>query len=150
MRIAVSPSAQVRRLGIGRQVGEPILGGCVGIPASYLLFRQALRTQASALPEPSTTPCPATASELTTNAERYATESPSITVELHLDDVLRLAVRDAANGLPILRPPVHDTDENGRGLRLVAALCSDWGTALHEDGTKTVWASFRLPRSPFI
>ena len=52
-----------------------------------------------------------------------------------------MSVRDAS---PV-RPTLRDEDplrSSGRGLRLIAALASDWGVELEADG-KTVWAELQ-------
>lgn|GEM_PF-425306 len=53
------------------------------------------------------------------------------------DGVLRVDVEDCGGGTPRLRR-TEPTAPNGRGLALVDALASGWGTT-HETGRTTVW-----------
>jgi hypothetical protein len=52
-------------------------------------------------------------------------------------DVVRVGVRDTGGGTPPVGHP-EPTAPSGRGLALVEALSSAWGTQVHPDG-KTVW-----------
>jgi anti-sigma regulatory factor (Ser/Thr protein kinase) len=50
---------------------------------------------------------------------------------------LRIEVDDPSTDPPVLRQPdVHE--DRGRGILLVDALATQWGTDIHSDG-KTVW-----------
>ena len=50
---------------------------------------------------------------------------------------LRIEVDDPSTDPPVLRhPDVHE--DRGRGILLVDALATQWGTEIHSDG-KTVW-----------
>ncbi|NGO14118.1 ATP-binding protein [Streptomyces sp. HC44] len=84
-------------------------------------------------------------SELVTNAVVH-TASRQVVCELHDgDDRVRIAVRDegCATGEP--RPsPQRPEEEHGRGLLLVAAVCTAWGAQETGPGL-LVWAD--LPRS---
>ncbi len=81
------------------------------------------------------------ASEFATNAVRHA-RSPFCVSVTRTPTTIRIAVRDASPDYP--RHIVHDGPEfGGRGIRLVAALATDWGTVAEADG-KTVWAE--VPR----
>jgi anti-sigma regulatory factor (Ser/Thr protein kinase) len=75
-------------------------------------------------------------SELTTNAVVHARGTMRVTV--HSDaHWVRIEVEDQGRGRPALRPATQDQPE-GRGLRLVDKLATDWGTerrATH----KVVW-----------
>lgn len=77
-------------------------------------------------------------SELTTNALLHGSEP----TELRLasgSDGLRVEVHDGSR----LQPRTHHfglTSTTGRGLRLVAAVASDWGTEASADGKK-VWCT---------
>jgi hypothetical protein len=51
---------------------------------------------------------------------------------------VHLSVRDASPARPIVRDD-SPSATSGRGLRLIAALASEWGVELEADG-KTVWA----------
>lgn len=84
-------------------------------------------------------------SELVTNAIVH-TASRQIVCELHDDDELvRIAVRDegCAPGEPHPSPQ-RPEEEHGRGLLLVAAMCSAWGAQETGPGL-LVWAE--LPRA---
>ena len=80
---------------------------------------------------------PQVLSELATNAALHARSS--FTVELHLDEAcLQLEVTDSSPRLPRVRSYSADAT-TGRGMGLVAALSSSWGTTTNGTG-KTVWA----------
>ncbi|MEU9183392.1 ATP-binding protein [Streptomyces sp. NPDC048484] len=84
-------------------------------------------------------------SELVTNAIVH-TASRHVVCELHDgEDLLRIAVRDegCAPGEPHPSPQRPD-EEHGRGLLLVAAMCTAWGAQETGPGL-LVWAD--LPRS---
>ncbi|MFC7304764.1 ATP-binding protein [Streptomyces monticola] len=86
-------------------------------------------------------------SELATNAVLHAAASTTITVLVEVASDLHVAVRDATKQLPVRKDPRGTDNENGRGLAIVEALCSEWGTTVYSDGTKSVWANFPLPHS---
>jgi anti-sigma regulatory factor (Ser/Thr protein kinase) len=74
--------------------------------------------------------------ELVTNALVHGRPPIELRLRLESTDVL-VEVRDRATYQPRkLRP--DETDEHGRGLQIVAALASRWGTRPTEHG-KTVW-----------
>jgi anti-sigma regulatory factor (Ser/Thr protein kinase) len=80
-------------------------------------------------------------SELATNALLHARSD--FTVELSwADDTVRLSVRDASPLLPVVRNP-SPTTIAGRGLVLISAIATSWGTEVFDDG-KVVWAEFRM------
>jgi anti-sigma regulatory factor (Ser/Thr protein kinase)/anti-anti-sigma regulatory factor len=82
-------------------------------------------------------PAELVATELVANAVRYARRRVVLTVSLR-DAHLQISVRDDST----VPPHPHQAapyDEHGRGLSMVEALCSDWGTATIADG-KVVWA----------
>jgi anti-sigma regulatory factor (Ser/Thr protein kinase) len=80
---------------------------------------------------------PQVLSELATNAALHARSS--YTVELHLDEeCLQIEVTDSSPRLPRMRRYAADAT-TGRGMGLVAALSSAWGTTANGTG-KTVWA----------
>ena len=83
-------------------------------------------------------------SELATNSVRAGSAHFTIgfTVE---HDYVRIGVHDSAPGLPRQRR-ANRTDVNGRGLEIVDALASDWGTDSHSDG-KEVWAILPIHRT---
>ncbi|MFD4789588.1 SpoIIE family protein phosphatase [Streptomyces sp. NPDC058459] len=74
-------------------------------------------------------------SELVTNAVRYA--GAPVGLRLIRDDVLVCEVTDPSNTQPRLRRAVW-SDEGGRGLFLVAQLCTRWGSRYGPTG-KTIW-----------
>jgi hypothetical protein len=82
------------------------------------------------------------ASELVTNAVQHV--GGEIDYRLRLDDeTLRIEVADRASDRPpvVLNPLPND--EHGRGLRLVDAVSTTWGST--PDGVgKTVWAELDL------
>jgi len=80
-------------------------------------------------------------SELVTNAIRHAGGSPVGLRVRHSARELRIEVTD---GTPIPPRPrsAGVTDENGRGLFLVAAFAQEWGVS--PDGTMT-WCSLAIP-----
>lgn len=80
--------------------------------------------------------------ELVSNAVVHGPEAAQIRVQLHIDGQdVRVGVRDTGGGTPTVGHP-EPTAPSGRGLALVEALSSDWGTRLHDDG-KTVWFEVR-------
>ncbi|MGZ2360173.1 ATP-binding protein [Streptomyces sp. 372A] len=83
--------------------------------------------------------CALIVSELVANSVRYARrDSIRVVVERTAPRAVRVAVTDFSRALPVERQ-VGDSDEGGRGLLLVAALASDWGTDERRWG-KVVWA----------
>lgn len=83
--------------------------------------------------------CAMVVSELVANSVRYARrDSIRVVVERTAPRTVRVAVTDFSRALPVERR-AGDSDEGGRGLLLVAALASDWGTDVRRWG-KVVWA----------
>jgi anti-sigma regulatory factor (Ser/Thr protein kinase) len=80
-------------------------------------------------------------SEIVTNAIRYGTEA--IRLELCVTDEGVLIVETADNHpeFPCVRP-LSDTDEGGRGMRIVSALARNWGVR-PVNRHKVVW--FEVP-----
>lgn len=78
------------------------------------------------------------ATELVTNALVHAGPLCEFRVVLS-EGVLRLQVSDSGVGMPDPRA-ARDTDEGGRGLLLVSALCAAWGTVELPATGKVVWA----------
>jgi anti-sigma regulatory factor (Ser/Thr protein kinase) len=89
-------------------------------------------------------------SELVTNAVEHG--GPDITVTVsRRGSALHLAVGDSNPLLPELKPPApprhgEPLDERGRGLRLVDAVATVWGSAPTATG-KVVWATVRNPEA---
>ncbi len=76
--------------------------------------------------------------ELVANAVVHGPSDQSVTVRVRIDGhVVQVFVSDAGGGVPTVRHP-EPTAPSGRGLALVEALSSDWGTTNRPDG-KTVW-----------
>jgi anti-sigma regulatory factor (Ser/Thr protein kinase) len=80
-------------------------------------------------------------SELVTNAVLHAPESPRITLDLLMTGgAVRVMVSDHSPRAPQRR--IHPTPwstERGRGVELVDALASRWGTEPRGSAGKTVW-----------
>jgi anti-sigma regulatory factor (Ser/Thr protein kinase) len=76
-----------------------------------------------------------------------ATRGSHVVVAYHLDDgLLRVEVRDTADGLPRLlspAPPDREIPLSGRGLRIVASLADSWGVTPRVIG-KSVWAEWAV------
>ncbi len=116
-------------------------------PGSAAQARRLTRARLSgwALDEDTCATAELVVSELVTNAVVH-TASRQVVCELHDgDDQVRIAVRDegCAPGEPH-PPPQRPEEEHGRGLLLIAALCSAWGAQETGPGLM-VWAD--LPRS---
>ena len=94
--------------------------------------------QARSMPAPLVADAALATTELVTNALVHG--RPPIELRLHQENTdVRIEVRDRATYQPRkLRP--DQTDEHGRGLQIVAALASRWGTRPTEHG-KTVWCT---------
>lgn len=76
-------------------------------------------------------------SELVGNAVEHGGGTPALVLSL-CDDVLRVDVVDPDPEQPVMRSPAAGDDRH-RGLLIVAALSSDWGTDRTGAG-KSVWA----------
>lgn len=75
-------------------------------------------------------------SELVTNSVLHG--GPPLVVAVDCDEAtLQVRVRDGSPALPTPRDAAR-SDENGRGLALVAEMSADWGVDTEEDG-KHVW-----------
>ena len=79
-------------------------------------------------------------SELVTNSVLHGGPPVVVAVDC-LGDSLQIRVRDGSTQLPAPRE-AQQTDENGRGLALVAEMSADWGIDPVEDG-KHVWFLLR-------
>lgn len=79
-------------------------------------------------------------SELVTNSVLHG--GPPLVVAVDCDGTaLQVRVRDGATEMPAPRP-AQFSDENGRGLALVAAMSEQWGVDPAPDG-KHVWFVIR-------
>lgn len=81
-------------------------------------------------------------SELVANAVTHAQSAPTMRLSL-AGRTLRIEVTDDGTGMPEPRPP-STTREGGRGLYLITAMTTVWGTEEVESG-KVVWAELRVP-----
>lgn len=77
-------------------------------------------------------------SELASNAVLHARTPMRLTLRSDGIGYLRIELYDENPRLPIVAPPLTGAT-SGRGLALLAALASAWGTQSDGDG-KTVWA----------
>ncbi|WP_181008753.1 MULTISPECIES: ATP-binding SpoIIE family protein phosphatase [unclassified Streptomyces] len=84
-----------------------------------------------------------TASELVANSVVHG-KAPMRLRLRRTDRRLIIEVTDGDEHLP-RRQQVQLGDETGRGIALVAAVATDWGTRRLPDGGKSVWAEFALP-----
>jgi anti-sigma regulatory factor (Ser/Thr protein kinase) len=75
-------------------------------------------------------------SELVTNAVLHGLPPVDLRLRIEGSDVL-IEVRDRATYQPRKQRP-DETDEHGRGLQIVSALATRWGTRPTEHG-KAVW-----------
>jgi anti-sigma regulatory factor (Ser/Thr protein kinase) len=83
-------------------------------------------------------------SELVTNAFLHGGGQ----IALRLDEepgAIRVSVSDGSGVLPRASGGRGTMDAGGRGLVIVGALASEWGTQRHEGGGKEVWV--RLSRA---
>ncbi|NYI07848.1 ATP-binding protein [Allostreptomyces psammosilenae] len=88
-------------------------------------------------------------SELVSNAVRHGSP-PGRAIHLGLlpllpAGLLRLEVGDDGPGVPRPRAPVADDAIGGRGLLLVAALASAWGSEPRPLAGKVVWCEWEVP-----
>jgi anti-sigma regulatory factor (Ser/Thr protein kinase) len=82
-------------------------------------------------------------SELVSNAVRACRQQVTVGVQVHHRWV-GLTVRDGSPGLPVLHDPAP-REVGGQGLRIVAALTTEWGAHPEPGGGKTVWCHLPLP-----
>jgi hypothetical protein len=80
-------------------------------------------------------------SVLVTNSVLYGGAPLVIAVDCD-GEQLQVRVRDGSPAAPTPQAAT-DSDENGRGLALVAALSDDWGVAPDPDDGKYVWFVIR-------
>lgn len=85
-------------------------------------------------------------SELVSNAVRYAGTAFELTATLR-GGYLHIALRDGSRETPRMPPStgpgVPSLGTSGRGLHLIAASASGWGTTVADTG-KVVWAALRV------
>ena len=84
-------------------------------------------------------------SEAVTNAVRHGSGRIQLCVTAD-DRLVRIEVTDEGRQLPPRRSPSQDAlGDGGRGLHLLDALTTEWGSAEREDGPgKTVWMEIPL------
>jgi anti-anti-sigma regulatory factor len=85
-------------------------------------------------------------SELVTNAVVHTNTAIDVTLRL-TGPILQIAVRDLGGGRVHLVPVTDESSDHGRGLVLVDALASAWGTFVPRYG-KVVWATVPLAARP--
>jgi hypothetical protein len=141
-RLAASPAAQVRTLGLNDASGI--------VPMARDFTRQALYDwgwlpAASADHRAAAEDVLLVVSELVTNACLHA-EGPE---ELRIvcdTKVLRLEVTDRGAGQPAPRTPHRAGRPGGHGMFIVQRLCLDWGVVRRAGALgKTVWAELSAP-----
>ena len=76
-------------------------------------------------------------SELVTNTYRHARSDARVSV-LRRRDVIRVEVHDSGEGGPVRLRPLDPARPDGRGLNIVDALATRWGSMNSEGGT-LVW-----------
>ncbi|WP_455353544.1 ATP-binding protein [Streptomyces sp. SYSU K217416] len=81
--------------------------------------------------------------ELATNVIKHVGEGTVATLVLERNEYrLRVELHDKSHTVPSAMLPVCD-EECGRGLHLLAAMATDWGTVLTASG-KAVWCEFSI------
>ncbi|MGW4806860.1 ATP-binding protein [Kitasatospora sp. NPDC004272] len=83
-------------------------------------------------------------SELVTNACQHAA-GPYLLELTRYGPLVRVAVRDADDRPPVLRPPRVPARPGGHGLRVVDRLATAWGSEPLVGGGKTVWLEVVRP-----
>ena len=79
------------------------------------------------------------AGELVSNAVVHGPAGEPVRVAVRVDgSVVRVAVTDLGGGVPRVRHP-GPTEASGRGMALVDALSTAWGSAQTPGGGTTVW-----------
>jgi GAF domain-containing protein len=87
--------------------------------------------------------------ELVTNAVVHAGTEIELRIET-APEGLRVEVVDRSPGsLPVIRPAPAETREGGRGVFLLDALATEWGTR-HFSGGKSVWFQLGPPPAPLV
>lgn len=83
-------------------------------------------------------------SELVTNACQHAAGPYALVLTRH-GPLVRVAVRDADDRPPVLRPRHVPPGPGGHGLRVVDRLATAWGCEPTDGGGKTVWLELVRP-----
>ncbi len=83
-------------------------------------------------------------SELATNAVIHGGSDPELRMTLD-GTVLRIEVRDAGSALPHVKA-YSETARTGRGMVIVEALSTAWGTEVDDLG-KVVWCELAAPQA---
>ncbi len=82
--------------------------------------------------------------EVVANAVVHGPPEGSVLVELSLDATsLRVSVTDEGHGHPVPQHP-EPTATSGRGLAIVEALSTAWGTNTASSGGTTVWFELEI------
>ena len=102
--------------------------------------RQLVRRACGAWPDDQVTVAELLITELVANAFEHGDGLEHVRVQSR-DHVLHVEVSDANSARPrMVDPPPTGDDERGRGLLLLGALASAWGTRPESSsGGKTVW-----------
>jgi anti-sigma regulatory factor (Ser/Thr protein kinase) len=83
-------------------------------------------------------------SEIVTNAVRHGRGSVRLGITM-TRSILHVEVSDGDPTIPIQSAHPDPDGPGGRGLLIVAALATSWGSLPHADGDgKTVWFELRL------
>ncbi|MFD8480410.1 ATP-binding protein [Kitasatospora sp. NPDC059673] len=84
-------------------------------------------------------------SELVTNACQHAAGPYELELT-RCGPLLRVAVRDSDDRMPVLRAPYIPARPGGHGLRVVDRLAAAWGSEPVPGGGKRVWLETLRPR----
>lgn len=119
------------------------------VPAARAFAREVIDAAEAAIEEPVLHDVLLCVSELATNAVRHGVPvGGALLVKVGADEHrVRVECHDANRRRPRLRHPADD-DQNGRGLMLVEAIASRWGTGERPFG-KYVWFELDLKRKRF-
>ena len=82
------------------------------------------------------------ASELVTNAAKASSDRFVLTVDAHRDHVELVVADHDPRPAERLQPGLDQA--NGRGLGIVAALCTQWGQTPFDGSSKKVWCRIDL------
>jgi len=82
--------------------------------------------------------------EMVTNAMRHVGGELELVITLR-DRFVHLSVRDGSRKMPVRTLPDPETGEGGRGLLVMDAVASGWGSTALPTG-KAVWATLRIRR----